>query len=409
MNDLNNLSYRLVQRNLFYVVSISIIIILIIQYILVNYVTDLALYLDDFIQFLLTIGFTFYSFKKKPIVGICFLVFALIGWILMPFYSTFFMAFLDFLWMAKAIIFFYGFYYFLYQLSFRQLERIENIILFIFKFTLVYGILQWIMYFLFRKELPMLGVSYVQGIEELFSDRFAIRRVNSIFGFHLWFAYLCTIFGVYLFYFKRYFFTILCIIGLLCAFSRMAIGLFFLGLIFVLIKRRKKNIRLFLVFTFIVFIIFIFYQWQEIITYYNIFWGGYNNKAIKMLGIQRAIELFIQNPFGYGFGSFGTKYSFGSVLNGNLDLAGRTSGIESLYSILLIQTGLFGTFFYVFPFLLHFFQKRESRYLMGILLVLPCISSLYNPILLAMCCLLVVNMERLYSDNFNGIHRVKNG
>lgn len=371
------------------------------QYLFVTNVSLAFLYIDEAIVVLLVPAFIISAFKNLKLL-ISFYLFILLGLLLFMIHQYNGNAILDCINFCKPIMLFYGLYYLFYQIEYKQLNKILNIFVILFKIALIYGILQWIVYFLFKIELPMLNLAHVSGSEEfLGGEKFGIRRVNSIFGFHLWFAYLCACFGGYFFYRKMYVWVLLCLGGILCAFSRFGLALFVLSIIITLLQ--KKNTKYIATIIGSCALICIFYYWEEIMHLYDIFWGTYNDNAIKMLSIKQGINLFIENPFGYGFGSFGTQYSVESNLNGLLNFDGKASGAESYYLILLVQVGLFGLLFYLFPFVYHFYTQKKSRYLMGLILLFPLISTFYNPIFLAMTSLIIVWLERGNESNFRCI------
>jgi len=352
-------------------------------------------FIDEIVLFFIILFSFFYIFKKKKYIGLCLSLFVFSGLFLSLWEFRFNAIVFDMSWFIKSLFYFWGCYY-LFELL-PNIDRKSRFVNKIVVLCVMYGLCQFFAWYLFRYQLPLSGEKYVMGFSEILAERFTVRRVSSVFGHTLWFGYISSLFGSYFFYKRKYFLAIFCFLGVFVTFSRWALVLSVLSITSILSERKQLKTKIALISLLCIVTIFAIINYQKIANVYNIFWGTYSKNAIKITGIKKASTLFFKNPIGYGFGTFGTSNSIGSSLykelNWNISSL-STSGIESFYTILLVQTGIIGLFLYVMPFLIEFKKYKQTRFVYLHLLVLPIMSVLYIPLYLFLSSFLIVSIKK---------------
>ena len=312
--------------------------------------------------------------------------------------------FLDLVWLLKPIIIFWVCYSLFSRWSNTKLKLYLRFFRLVFIVSLLYGVLQFISWVFFGVELPMTTFKMMTGLHELTGgSKFDFLRVSSIYAHPIWFGLVCSLFGTFFFYEKKYGIFLLCILGILLSFSRWALFLQGFSIAVIILRSAKSKTSWIAIGLFAFFVlVFLIMNIPVILEYYDTFWGGYNQQALKMYGIKKAIELFTMNPFGYGLGTFGTINSQESYVYNLIYfdefrfrfLQTAKSGIESIWFIILIQLGITGLFFYIWPFLnLIKIGKRSSVFVMAFLL-LPLISIIYIPSYLVLLVFFIILFDR---------------
>lgn len=380
------------------IVTLSFFLLLI-QFLLVYYLGDLFLLIDDVI-FVLLIPIFFNSLRKEKIliVSLCYII---IKSLFLFFWEIQIVAyFKDLLLLLKPIIFFWGFYFSFEQRSDNYFLKVEKFFRYFIVITMLYGIIQFVFYFKFRISLPMQSAKYFSGAKSVMEDPFLLVRVASIYAHPLWFGYICTFSGVFYLFKRKYWISVIALVGVLVSFSRWALAIYLIGIAgYFLIMHPKFTKRSILV-LFPVFCVFIFIYIGKILDIYNTLWKGYNDHAIKMHGIVKGMELLKQNPFGYGLGSFGTSSSTGSITYKLVSFSSKQlnylpfaqSGIESFFTIISVQLGLDGLLMYFIPFIKKI--KLTPAGLFFILLLCFPLISLYNTYVLILSAFFIQFLKR---------------
>ena len=138
----------------------------------------------------------------------------------------------------------------------------------------------------------------------------------------------------------------------------------------------------------IIFLTIGIYFFKDISKVYDNVYDGYSQTP-KIYGILKTVELVQLYPFGVGLGMYGTKYSANSKIYNELNfrpqiqeiLLTATSGIESMYAILISQTGVIGFLLFIGIFLRHFIGNNSPLFKLKFLLILllPIYYNLYFP------------------------------
>ena len=377
--------------------SLLIIQLITFQYLFVEMISSYFKIVDDLILFLL-IPFVFHEIILKKPIKIVLIFFYFLSGFITAYWSFSLSGILkDFLWLIKPVILISGAINLFNNLSKNELSLLKRILTFCVYIAIVFAFCQFIFWYLFRIELPMSGDKFVSGVESFISEKFALRRVKSFFGHTLWLGYVCCAWLIYSVRSKKYLLSFCCSIGILLSFSRWAAFLAMTG-VFIVLFQKNKTWKIVLSILFVLVVIVLIVYMKDIIRIYNVFWGSYNTKAIKMMGIKDSFKYLKQNPFGYGFGNFGTYnsvYSF-LTLKGNIDseiLSRATSGIEAMFFINLIQVGLCGSLIWLYLLVNDFMNSKNFCYCF-IILIFPLIGNLYIPVFLIHLCFLSIIMKK---------------
>lgn len=358
---------------------------------------SLFFYLDDFL-FILILPYFGLMLKKDPYLAAGLSSF-LIVCIILFFVECRTTAFLkDLLLFIKPLGFFWGFIaFFLYE---KKMHFSWTLYIRIFFFSVFYGILQSLAWNFNHIELPFFDGKTMLGFNSLLGSQVWISRVNSFYPHTVWFGLVSSLFGIFGILSQNKKLIVISSIALLISFTRWAIALFgFIAFVHFYIHNPRKRPFLLIMTSVITLTISLKYG-QQIMTLWDLFYGNYNSDStIKLYGIQKGIELFRQNPFGYGLGSYGTGSSSGSFTynwihfrSSMFKIMEGASGIESIWTILLIQTGCIGFITYLYPFVRRIknISKDPSAMFFLFIALLPLISVFYNPLVLALCAFFTV-------------------
>ncbi len=361
---------------------------LLLQFLFVYLFGDVFLFVDDII-FILIIPFFINGIIKKEKIVVISLVYIILKSLLLLVWERNFLNYgIDLILILKPIIIFWGFYFLFEYRTDIFILKTEKILRFVFVSTAIYGVIQFVMYLKFRISIPMQDTKFFHGADAIAKDPFSLVRASSIFAHPLWYGYVCAFCGTFYLFKRKYWISIIALLGVLVTFSRWALAIYLLGVFgYFLIEHKKLTKRVLLVFIPLT-LVFIITQIDQILYIYNKLWSGYNDHAIKIYGIIKGIDLISLNPFGYGIGSYGTSTSGTSktynLVNFNSHflnlLPWVKSGIESFATIISVQLGVDSLIFYFSPFCSKLKLNKEGVFF-GLLLIFP-IISLYNPYVL---------------------------
>lgn len=360
---------------------------------------DMFLLIDDFI-FVLLIPLFLSNIKKNKIIIIS-LCYILIKSLFLLFWEINLGAYFnDLILFLKPIIFFWGFYLLFEYRSDNYFVTIEKYFRWFLVITMLYGVMQFVLFFKFRISLPMQSAKYFAGAKSVMEDPFSLVRVASIYAHPLWFGYICAFSGVFYLFLRKYWISLIAIIGVLVSFSRWALAIYLIGIAGYFLIIHPKFTKRSLIVLFPAFCILTFLYIGRILDLYNSLWKGYNDHAIKMHGIVKGLELLQYNPFGYGLGSYGTSISADSITYKLVSFSSKQlnylpfakSGIESFITIISVQLGIDGLIMYFIPF----FSKiklNAAGLFFTLLLIFP-IISLYNTYVLILCAFFIQYLKR---------------
>lgn len=375
--------------------------IIILQYLLIYLLGDTLNVLDELITFSLLPIFFLYITKENKYLLVS------VTYILIKTVILFFIearlapTLLDlFSWFLKPLILFWSFIYIFEKQDKKFIDKTTKYLEYIFFIGVTYGILQFVLWFLFRVDLPMRSSNYLNASQVVSGDQFAFLRISSIFGQPLWYGYFCSLFGIYYTINKKYYHVVFAFMGLILAFSRWATFLFGLSVFFVVVSGLSKNKKI-LIYAILTLILVLLIP--KGISIYDKIWGNYGDTAIKIYGIKKALFLIFHNPIGYGVGSYGTSNSIGSFtynishfdLSRLANLGEKKSGIEATVFIFMVQIGIDGLIAFILPFLKKLKKNKKSTVFYIFLILLPLVD-IYSSLVITTAALLI---SKVNSDN----------
>ena len=295
----------------------------------------------------------------------------------------------DMQWFVKPLVLIYGMIYLLENVYTKRLnQKLVKILLLLSFVGALYGLIQFFAWNLFAIWLPLADIKYIMSLNLLFGSDIPVGRVAGIWGHQNFCGLVSMVVTIYGIISKRYIYLLTGVFGLVISFSRWPIFLAFISFIFLSKNIKFSYLRKYSLSMMTVLIIVGVYFFNDINKVYGSVYDGYSQTP-KMYGIMKTVELLQLYPFGVGLGMYGTRFSANSKIYNELNfrpqiqemLLTATSGIESMYAILISQTGIVGFILFVGIFLRHFLSNSNPVFKLKFLLILllPIYYNLYFP------------------------------